>query len=867
MLWTSIKATPASSLLPQAKVRICVGRGWPVIDWPVGTKGSKKKGWPSRATTDAGVVRSRFNGDGKHNVGVLLGPKLNDVDLDCAEALAVGGYFLPETRCAFGRLSTRMAHRIYKSNAGETIRKAVQDWEDPERPGKPMLELRVGGGGKAAQTIFPGSVHESGEPIEFEPNFAGDPAEVDGAELIKACSEVAAACLIARAWPTEGGHRPAQVIGGFLARAGWNAPRVDLFVSAVMAYVGGPHASDHARTARNAAEAYAVGSNSFGLPALSETFGEKRAKAIAKWLGYDARKEKKDSADTATDNRGQKTSDKSSGGTQAQKLIDAVLDEGVKLYHAPDGIGFADISVSNRTETWAIRSSNFKLWVRQVYYRATDGAPSGEAMETALGVLEAKALFDGEEMPVYLRCAEHDGNIYIDLGDRDWRMVEVSSGGWRIITAAESPCRFRRSNGALPLPIPVRGGSIKELAKHLNTTTAADFVLAVSWVLAALRGRGPYPVGAFAGEQGTGKSTACRILRGLVDPFKAPVRSMPKDKRDLAVAAHNAHVVGVDNLSGITGEMSDALCSLSTGGGFSTRGLYSNDEEQIFEATRPILLNGIDDVATRGDLADRTILISLKPISDTKRRTEASLWRAFNAAAPGIFGTILDALAHGLKHLPTTKLDHLPRMADYAIWIAACEGRLWQRDTHMRVYAENRKEANKIVLESDPVAVALRKHLEGREELTIDLTDLLAALGRIAGDTVMRSPAWPQMPRGLTAKLKRLAGALRSVGITITPAGNDATSRRALFLIKNGPEQVRQEASKASEASEEENREIFPELVPEGLAEGSPGPEGLTELATPEREAGEDDDPYDEGSEGSENEILRSFGNPSEIKH
>jgi hypothetical protein len=164
---------------------------------------------------------------------------------------------MPETGVVFGRPSSRMAHRIYRSDAAEIIGKAVQDWEDPEHPGKPMPELRVGGGGKAAQTVFPGSVHESGEPIEFEPGFYREPADVAGSDLIRACQETAAASLVARAWPVEGGHRPALVIGGFLARVGWSAPRVDLFIRAVMAHVKGEHASDHARAARNAAEAHA----------------------------------------------------------------------------------------------------------------------------------------------------------------------------------------------------------------------------------------------------------------------------------------------------------------------------------------------------------------------------------------------------------------------------------------------------------------------------------------------------------------------------------------------------------------------------------------------------------------------------------
>ena len=263
-----------------------VARGWPVLRIEPHAKGPRQKDWPKHALTDEAAVKRAFNSTGKHNVGVLLGPELCDVDLDCHEALVVAGYFFPETGFMFGRASKRMAHRVYLSDAAAIIGNAVRNFDDPEIPGPHMIELRVGGGGKAAQTIFPGSVHECGELIEFEAGFDSEPAHVGGAELIHACEEAAAAALIARAYPTEGGHRPAQAIGGFLARAGWPASRVELFARAVLAHVGGQHARDHVRTARNAAEAHERGSNAYGFPQLAETFGEKRARRVAEWLHY-----------------------------------------------------------------------------------------------------------------------------------------------------------------------------------------------------------------------------------------------------------------------------------------------------------------------------------------------------------------------------------------------------------------------------------------------------------------------------------------------------------------------------------------------------------------------------------------------------
>jgi hypothetical protein len=262
-----------------------VARGWPVIPIKLKTKAPRQEGWPSLALRDEAVVRRVFSSP--RNVGVLLGGGLCDVDLDCPEALAVAGYFVPPTGMMFGRPSKRMAHRIYVSDAGSLIGKATEAYYDPDAPkdAGPLLELRVGGK-TAAQTVFPPSIHPSGEPVTFEGGFDKEPATVDGAGLMRCCELVAAAALIARAWPAEGGHHPAQVLGGFLARAGMDEPSVDLFASAVLAHVGGPNAKEHVRTARDAAKAHGEGRHAYGFPELTTWLGEKRAKAVAKWLRY-----------------------------------------------------------------------------------------------------------------------------------------------------------------------------------------------------------------------------------------------------------------------------------------------------------------------------------------------------------------------------------------------------------------------------------------------------------------------------------------------------------------------------------------------------------------------------------------------------
>jgi hypothetical protein len=153
----------------------------------------------------------------------------------------------------------------------------------------------------------------------------------------------------------------------------------------------------------------------------------------------------------------------------------------------------------------------------------------------------------------------------------------------------------------LPLPVPERGGSIEALRPFLNISNQHEFVLIVAWLLAALRPTGPYPLLAISGEQGSAKTVLSKLLRGLLDPNVAPVRALPRDERELMIAANNGHLLGFDNLYGLSPWLSDGLCRLASGGSFAVRQLYTNDEEVLFKVARPTLLNGIEDVIDRPD--------------------------------------------------------------------------------------------------------------------------------------------------------------------------------------------------------------------------------------------------------------------------
>ncbi len=460
----------------------------------------------------------------------------------------------------------------------------------------------------------------------------------------------------------------------------------------------------------------------------------------------------------------------------------ALAEERVAFYHSPDGTAFADVEIDGVRNTHRVRSAPFRQFLARAVYAEARTVPPADAINAALGVLEAKARYDGAVRPVFLRVGGHAGKIYLDLADEKWRAVEIDEDGWRIVD--RPPVRFRRSAGMLPLPAPVRGlGGVERLRPLLNLEGADDsdgsgWTLAIAWLLAALRDRGPYPLLVLNAEQGSGKSLASRMLRGLIDPNAAPLRNLPREERDVFISASNGHILAFDNVSSLQPWQSDAICRLSTGGGAAYRRLYEDSEEAIFEAQRPIILNGISDFLTRADAADRAIVLDLRAIPEDKRRPESEIMAAYEAARPAILCDLLDKVVEGLANLPTTRLASLPRMADFALWGTACEG---GTGALMIAYDINRAEAIETVIAADPVAAYIDATVNETTPWAGTAGQLLAEIEHKASAGEKSSRAFPKTPKAVREALKRSAPFLRKRGFAIN---YDRVSRARIITIE-----------------------------------------------------------------------------------
>lgn len=485
------------------------------------------------------------------------------------------------------------------------------------------------------------------------------------------------------------------------------------------------------------------------------------------------------------------------GFTIPQQLI-GIADEFAEIFHDASGDGYASVEVDGHRETYKLGSRDFKEWLGGMFYEISSEVAASEKITEAIAVLRHKAK-RAEEREVNVRIAEHAGAIYLDLCNKEWRQIEIAENGWGLIESKDSPVRFRRAGGMLALPEPLRGGELSELRELLNLPAedSDNWPLILGWLVATFKPCNPagfdYPVLAIHGEQGSAKSTACRLLRRLIDPNKADLRATPKDERDLAIAAEHGRVLGFDNLTYLSDSLSNALCRMATGGGFATRELFTDEGEIIFDSQRPVILNGIAEVVSKSDLLDRAILIYLPQIERNARKLRRVIDRKFVAAQPRILGALLTAVSKGLQKLKQgVTLDELPRMADFAEWVTACEPGLGlDEGQFIKAYTKNEAKANSLAIEASPVGQAIIAFIETGGDWIGSMGELLKALNvRLEAnqEDPKKKNGWPKSPRGLGAKLKEIAPNLRRSGM-IVKTGDRQSKGCMVELAKAKPEE------------------------------------------------------------------------------
>jgi len=469
--------------------------------------------------------------------------------------------------------------------------------------------------------------------------------------------------------------------------------------------------------------------------------------------------------------------------SQADRLVLLCLRQQPVIFHDQTRTPYARIKQNGVNVTLAIRSKPFKAWLANLMWNNDGKAPSTEAVYGALRVLEGAALFDGEEYELYNRMAPANDGIWIDMCDDKRRAIKVSADGWHIVE--EPPILFRRYSHQKPIVEPKIGGDPFKFLDFINIdvedkdTRLLVLVTVISFLIPMI----PHVIPTAYGIQGSGKTLFFKLVRSLIDPSTVEVLTLPRDERERVQQLDHHWCAFYDNITTLPTWMSDTLCRAATGGGFTKRELYTDDDDVIYSFRRCVGLNGINIAAQRGDLLDRSLLLEFHDIPKDKRRTEEQLLAEFERCKPEILGGFLDTLVKAIQLYPSVNPPQLFRMADFTRWGCAIAMALgYKEEDFIKAYNEKVKTQIEEAAHASPVATVLLDYLESKqlkewEGTPSQLYKLLLDHAKEIGVSAHQK-VWPKAPHVLARQLNELAPSLKSLRWEVTTGIKSGSTRK-----------------------------------------------------------------------------------------
>lgn len=413
-----------------------------------------------------------------------------------------------------------------------------------------------------------------------------------------------------------------------------------------------------------------------------------------------------------------------------KKIADYFLETLSDLYLFKDSQSnlYAKLEYDKHNEVYRLDTREMEDYLIDKFMQEFENTiPSDSTIKKVRRVLEMRAAKSGRKHDVYTRVANVEDIIYIDLCNEKWEVIEITKEGWKVIS--DTPILFTRSRIMKELPIPNIKGRIESIRPILNVKSETSYYLIIAWLLSTMKGANAYPILQIYGEQGSAKSTTTSMLRSIIDPSDLSLRTLLKDEKDIAIMTQNTFILSFDNISNLSNEMSDIMCRISSGGSFSMRTLFTTMDESYIRINRPLILNGIENLAERPDLLDRSIIIELDVIEEANRKTNEEIWTHFNKIHAEVLGALCNISSEALKEYEYVVMHEKPRMADFAKWVTAAESSLnWEQGSFLRIYNENRKTAIEQGLNQNPLALAIVNMIAAEDEVVGTFKNIFAKI-------------------------------------------------------------------------------------------------------------------------------------------
>lgn len=448
-----------------------------------------------------------------------------------------------------------------------------------------------------------------------------------------------------------------------------------------------------------------------------------------------------------------------------EKIMQEILDDEVILYSDKDNPTSIYVEYPTYTGAYAFESISSAMFEAYLGFRYRE--MSGENILpdfSKLLAIESQNLIFKQERSVRInrRVAGSitKGTIGYFLADKSWSTIIIKEMGWK--KANSKKLKFRRSSFDQAQVDPVGGGNLLDLLGKYINMDQDSITLFIVHVVQAFSRYSSHFAAVLSSSKGSGKTTLTKVMRALVDPSETGATLMPSSEGDLKNLLANNYMVAFDNTAALSGSVSNILCAAITGSKTAKRKLYTDCDEIVLNLHNLVVLNGIDIVPYKSDLAERSLLFELQPIDKEKRKTDAEFWGDFEKDRPKILGAIFDTLVKAMGLVSTIERKGLQRMADANVEMIAIAMALGiSREAFQKILEANKQKLQDAYNQSNPFVDFVVSYMWGKTDINMAAAELYKDMeAQIVG-----SPKFfPESPSMLSRRLNQEKEALLSMG-------------------------------------------------------------------------------------------------------
>ena len=455
-----------------------------------------------------------------------------------------------------------------------------------------------------------------------------------------------------------------------------------------------------------------------------------------------------------------------------EELMQEILDEEVKFYFDVENPTSIYVEYRWHNGAMAFESVDSRMFQAflGVMYRTKSGENILPDFSKLLAITSQNMMYcqqnNGVTINRRVAGSISKGKIFYFLSDDRWTTLLVKNDGWQ--KGRNKKIKFLRDSFDEAQVMPCGGGNLLELLRKYVNMAPDSFTLFAVYVVQAFSRTSSHFAAIISSDKGTGKTTLTKVMRTLIDPSKTGATIMPSNEGDLKNLLANGYMVCFDNTAALTTKFSNILCAAITGSKEAKRKLYTDCDQVILNLHNLIVINGIDIVPYKSDLAERSLLFELQPITKENRKTDSEFWRDFEKDRPLILGAIFRVLSKAMAMMPEIKTTSLHRMADANrefLAIALALG--MSEDAFQKILWDNSKKLQAAYAQNNPFVDCVASYVKLKGSVYKSASEVY---GEVLASIPGNRNFFPDSPSAFSRRLNEEKDALEQVGIQFSKA-------------------------------------------------------------------------------------------------